>query len=91
MPAYRPQEHRAGVAPPGHVQFASVGGWGVAYGSQRENEVHRAYGAIDKAQTRLKAMSKYSRTPTRERLVDKLIEREEFVEDEIDKLAQMVF
>jgi hypothetical protein len=33
----------------------------------------------------------YTRTPTRERLVDRLIERQVFVEEEIDKLAQMVF
>ena len=36
------------------------------------------------------ALSKYTRKPTRERLLDKLIEREVFVEEQIDKLAQMV-
>ena len=36
-------------------------------------------------------MSKYTRKSTRERLLNKLIEREVFVEDEIDKIAQMMY
>jgi hypothetical protein len=79
------------VLPPGQVEFASVKGWDVPYGSQRDNAVHRAYRAIDKAQTRLRGLSKYTRKPTRERLVDRLIDRGVFVEEQIDKLAQMVF
>ena len=79
------------VLPPGQTHFASVKGWNVAYGSQRECPIHRGHRAIYKAQARLRGLSKYTRTPTRERLVDRLIEREVFVEDEIDKLAQMVF
>ena len=78
------------VLPPGQVQLASVEGWGVAYGSQRECPIHRGHRAIEKAQKRLRGLSKYTRTPTRERLVDRLIELEVFVEEEIDKLAQMV-
>ena len=46
---------------------------------------------MDKAQKRLKGLSKCTRTTTRERLVDGLIERQVFVEEQIDKLAQMVF
>jgi hypothetical protein len=79
------------VLPPGQVQFASVSGWNVAYGSQRECPIHRGHRAIDKAQKRLRGLSKYTRTPMRERLVDRLIGRQVFVEDEIDKLARMVF
>ena len=79
------------VLPPGQTHFASVKGWHVAYGSQRECPIHRGHRAIDKAQKRLKALSKYTRKPTRERLVDRLIERQVFVEEQIDKLAQMVF
>lgn len=79
------------VLPPGRVQFASVNGWNVAYGSQRECPIHRGHRAIYKAQERRKALSKYTRKPTRERLLGKLIEREVFVEEEIDKIAQMVF
>jgi hypothetical protein len=78
------------VLPPGQVQFASVKGWNVPYSSQRECAIHRAHRAIDKAQRRLKGLSKFTRKSTRERLVDKLIERQMFVEDEIDKIAQMV-
>ena len=79
------------VLPPGQTQFASVRGWNVAYGSQRECPIHRGHRAIYKAQERRKALSKYTRKPTRERLLDKLIERQVFVEEQIDKLAQMVF
>lgn len=79
------------VLPPGRLQFASVSGWNVVYGSQRECPIHRGHRAIDKAQKRLKGLSKYTRKPTRERLLDRLIEREVFVEEQIDKIAQMVF
>ncbi len=79
------------VLPPGQTHFASVKGWSVAYGSQRECPIHRGRRAIDKAQKRLRGLSKYTRTPTRERLVDRLIERQVFVEEQIEKLAQMVF
>ena len=79
------------VLPPGQVQFASVRGWNVAYGSQRECPIHRGHRAIEKAKARRKALSKYTRKPTRERLLDREIERWVFVEEEIDKIAQMVF
>lgn len=53
------------ILPPGKALFASVGGWGVAYASTRECEVGRAHRAMRKVEeTRL---SKYARTPTRER------------------------
>jgi hypothetical protein len=75
------------VLPPGRVQFASVDGWNVAYGSQRECPIHRGHRAIDKAKVRRKALSKYTRKPTRERLLHRLIERQVFVEEQIDKFA----
>jgi len=53
-----------------------------------DTQRHRA---IDKAQTRLHGLPKYTRKPTRDRLLVRLIERQVFVEEEIDKLAQMVF
>jgi len=79
------------VLPPGQTHFASVKGWNVAYGSQRECPIHRAHRAIEKAKARRKALSKYTRKPTRERLLDREIERWVFVEDEIDKIAQMMY
>ena len=79
------------VLPPGRAQFASVSGWNVAYGSQRECAIHRGHRAIDKAQKRLRGLSKYTRKPTRERLVDRLSDRQVFVDEQIDKLAQMMF
>ena len=79
------------VLPPGQTHFASVKGWNVAYGSQRECPIHRGHRAIYKAQERRKALSKYTRKPTRERLWDRLIERQVFVDEQIDRLMQMVF
>ena len=79
------------MLPPGQTYFASVQGWNVAYGSQRGCPIHRGHRAIYKAQARRKALSKYTRKPTRERLLDKLIKREVFVDEQIDKIAQMVF
>jgi hypothetical protein len=79
------------VLPPGQTHFASVKGWNVPYGSQRECPIHRAHRAIEKARVRRKALSKYTRKPTRERLLDREIERWVFVEDEIDKIAQMMY
>ena len=71
------------VLPPGQTHFASVKGWNVAYGSQRECPIHRGHRAINKAQARRKALSKYSRKPTRARLLDRLIERQMFVDDQL--------
>ncbi len=79
------------VLPPGMTQFASVKGWDVAYSSQRECPILRGQRAIAKGSQRLRALSKYARTPKRQRLRDRLIEREVFVEEAIDKLAQLVF
>jgi hypothetical protein len=79
------------VLPPGKTQFASLGGWNVAYDSQRECPVHRGHRAIEKAQARCKALSKYTRKPTRKRLLDRLIERQVSVEAAIDNLAQLMF
>ena len=88
VPFHRPQEHRAGFAPR-QTQLAYVGGGNVPYGSQRECPAHR-HRAIDEAQKRPRGLSKYTRKPTRTRLVDRLIEREVFIEDKIGKLAQML-
>ena len=65
-------------------------GWGVAYGSQRECEVHRAYRAIDRASSRMRALSKYARKPTRERLMARLVSKELFVEKEMHRLSRRI-
>jgi hypothetical protein len=59
--------------------------------AERVSDTQRGHRAIDKVQKRLRGLSKYTRTPTRNRLVDRLIERQVFVDDQIDKIAQMVF
>jgi hypothetical protein len=79
------------VLPPGQTYFSSVQGWKVSYGSQRECPIHRGHRAIYKAQERRKALSKYTRKPTRERLLDRLIERQVFVEEELDRIASMIW
>ena len=53
--------------------------------------MHRAYRAIDKAEGRLRALSKYARRPTRERHRDKLVTKQMFVEEELDRLARMIW
>lgn len=78
------------VLPPGTTRFASVKGWGVPYASQRECEVHRAYRAIDKAESRQAALSKYTRKPTRERLAAKIDAKQEFVDWELERLVRTI-
>ncbi len=73
----------------GQGQFASVGGWNVPYGSKRERPMPLGHRAIDKDQKRRRGLSKYTLRQTR--LVDRLIDRQVFVEDQIDRLAQIVF
>lgn len=75
------------VLPPGKTHFASVSGWGVAYGSQRECEVHRAYRAIHGAEARLRVLSKYVRTPTRQRLVSRITRKHMLIDEELDRMA----
>lgn len=90
MPAHRPQEHRVGATAGSDTLRLCEG---LERGLRISTRVsdNRGHRAIDKTQKRLRGLSKYTRTPTRERLVDRLIERQVFVEEEIDKLAQMVF
>jgi hypothetical protein len=54
--------------------FASARGGGVPYASTREREVARAYRRIHKVEERLLTMSKYTRSATRERLHDQLMQ-----------------
>ncbi len=53
--------------------------------------MHRAYRAIDRVSSRLKALSKYARKPTRERLLTKLVAKQVFVDEEIDRLASAMW
>lgn len=79
------------VLPPGKTHFASVIGWDVAYGAQRECEVHRAHRAIDKASSRLKALSKYTRKPKRARLLKRLVTKQVLAEEMLDRLLARVY
>jgi|LauGreDrversion2_6_1035139.scaffolds.fasta_scaffold08142_2 hypothetical protein len=62
-----------------------------AKGFEPTTRLPRAHGVIDKALARLRALYKYTRKPSREQLVDRLIERPVFVNTAIDKLAPKVF
>ena len=64
------------VLPAGRSRFASVQGWGVAYGSQREAPIYRAYRAVEKAERRVLGASKHTRLATRLKLQAKLMARE---------------
>lgn len=78
------------ILPPRKTHFASVKGWGVAYSSQRECQVHRAYRAIDKAERKLKTLSKYARTSTRNRLLAKINAKQMIVDEEMDRLIGLI-
>lgn len=56
------------ILPPGRTAFASVRGWGVPYSSTRERDVARALRSIEKIETQLRGLSRYTRTAKRERL-----------------------
>jgi hypothetical protein len=60
--------------------FASAKGWGLAYQSQREDAFGRAKRRLAKAEKQIAQLSKYARTPTRDRLWGH-IERAEAVFD----------
>jgi hypothetical protein len=78
------------VLPPGRSRFASVQGWGVAYGSQREAPIYRAYRAVEKIDRRLLGMSKYSRKPSRARVQRRLSEKQQLIELEFRRLASSI-
>jgi hypothetical protein len=64
------------VMPNGGKRFASVKAWRLPYASQNEDAFGRAHRRIAKANERLARMSKYARTPTRQRQWDRLWEGE---------------
>lgn len=64
------------VLPNGGHRFASVKAWRLPYASQNEDTFGRAHRRIAKANERLGRMSKYARTPTRQRQWDRIWEGE---------------
>jgi hypothetical protein len=78
------------VLPPDRSRFASAQGWGVAYGSQREAPIYRAYRAVEKAERRLLGMSKYTRQPSRAPVQRRLSEKQQFIELEFRRLASSI-
>lgn len=78
------------VLPPGKQHFASVKGWGVPYASQNEDAIGRSHRAIGKATSRLQGLSKYARKPTRERLIDRIVDREEVIDMEFERLSERI-
>jgi hypothetical protein len=72
--------------PAGTNQFASARGWGVPYASTREREVARAYRRLDKAEERWLSLPKYTRKPTKERILRQLIVEADIVGRREDRM-----
>lgn len=68
------------VLPNGGHRFASVKAWRLPYSSQNEDAFGRAHRRISKANERLARMSKFTRTPTRQRQWDRVWEAEEVLD-----------
>lgn len=69
------------VLPNGGHRFASVKAWRLPYSSQNEDAYGRAHRRIAKANERLGRMSKYTRTPTRQRQWDTIWDAEAVLDD----------
>jgi len=68
------------VLPNGGHRFASIKAWRLPYASQREDAFGRAHRRIAKANERLGKMSKYARTPTRQRQWDRICDAEDVLD-----------
>ena len=68
------------ILPPGGRQFASVGGWGVGYRTQRSDAVARAQTATKRLQGRLQRLPGRARRTTIERLVKRVEVKEAFLD-----------
>ena len=69
------------VLPPNGSHFASAEGLGLTYKVQSMDAYGRANRRAQKAQERLRTMSKYTRHPTRRRLWDVIWERDMMLDD----------
>jgi len=72
------------VLPPSEHQFASVGGWGVGYRTQRVDAVTRAQLASRKLQRRLRALPKRARHHTIAGLAGRIAAKEGFLDRVVD-------
>ncbi len=68
------------ILPPGGHSFASVKGWGLSYRSQYDNAVTRSTKAIEALTARSEALSKFTRTRTREALQERIQAKNEFLD-----------
>ena len=68
------------ILPPGGRQFASVGGWGVGYRTQRSDAVSRAQKASTRLQGRLQGLPARARRTTIARLAQRIEAKEAFLD-----------
>lgn len=68
------------ILPPGGDLFASVKAWRLPYRSQREDVVTRSHRAIRKLEQRIETLPKFTRTYTRDRLMERKWQREDFLD-----------
>ena len=78
------------VLPPNGSHFASAEGLGLTYAVQSMDAYGRAHRRAQKAQARLRTMSKYTRHPTRARLWDAILERDLMLDDLMERTAEAV-
>lgn len=58
--------------------------------TQRMDRVSRAQAAVDKAEEQRKALSKYARQPTRDRLIERICRNQAIIDDEIERLSARI-
>ncbi len=78
------------VLPPNGSHFASAEGLGLSYAVQSMDAFARANRRAQKAQERLRTMSKYTRHPTRARLWEAIWERDLMLDDLMERTAAAV-
>ena len=78
------------VLPPNGSHFASAEGLGLTYKVQSMDAYGRANRRAQKAQERLRTMSKYTRHPTRARLWDAILERDMMLDELMERTAEAV-
>lgn len=76
------------ILPPGKSKFASVRGWRVAYASTRGREISRAVRTERKLEQRWSSLSKYTRKPKRQRLMQEISRVRQFIWQWEDKLMR---
>ena len=78
------------LLPPGASLFATRQSWGIPYSVQRERSFSRALRGRDKAEAQYRALSKYTRHPTRKRLWQRVEARDNVIDAEEERLLRAI-